>query len=68
MIKKKIRFISYSLLAGMVGRVIISVVVIPEAVLNRVPVDVVQMTVVASGDDVIGNRWPPSPRLCCCVS
>lgn len=72
------RFISYSLLAGMVGRVIISVVVgPPEAVLlpvlNRVPADVVQVTVllllplVTSVDDVIGNRWPPppSPGLCC---
>jgi hypothetical protein len=53
----------------MVGRVIISVEVGPEAVLNRVPDDVVQVTVlplVASDDDVIGNRWlPPSPKLWC---
>jgi hypothetical protein len=64
----------FPLLAGIVGRVIISVVVEPEAVLKRVPVDVVQVTVlplVTSVDDVIGNRccWPPpSPGLCWCVS
>ena len=58
----------FPLLAGIVGRVIISVVVEPEAVLKRVPVNVVQVTVlplVTSVDDVIGNRccWP-SPGLC----